>query len=95
MIDVFVADGDLEHPAKGRMKFVVDALGADGFRRRWAEAFDERSNVRGRAVAAVEVLDDVDRVAILSVRAPRAAGARRPPATHARALAGHHRRAAR
>ena len=35
VIDVFVAHGDLERPAKGRMKFVLDALGADGFVAAW------------------------------------------------------------
>lgn len=68
VIDVFVAEGDLEHPAKGRLKFVVDALGADGFRDRWAESFERALDRPWPAVAEVDLLDDVDRVAILSVR---------------------------
>ena len=31
--------GDFEEPAKGRMKFVVERLGADAFRAAWDEAF--------------------------------------------------------
>ncbi|HEX7167764.1 MAG TPA: nitrite/sulfite reductase [Acidimicrobiales bacterium] len=39
LVDVFVEHGDFETPAKGRMKFVVDALGEAAFRRAWEEAF--------------------------------------------------------
>ncbi|MEX2658566.1 MAG: nitrite/sulfite reductase, partial [Acidimicrobiales bacterium] len=40
LIDVFCTHGDLEHPAKGRMKFVVDAMGEDGFRAAWEQSFE-------------------------------------------------------
>ncbi|MGH9111015.1 MAG: hypothetical protein ACRDZN_01730, partial [Acidimicrobiales bacterium] len=39
LVDVFVAYGNLDQPAKGRMKFVVDELGPDRFRAAWHEAF--------------------------------------------------------
>jgi sulfite reductase beta subunit-like hemoprotein len=68
VIEVFVAEGDVEHPAKGRLKFVVDALGDDGFRRRWAAAFERALHRPRPSVAPVEVLDEADRVAILSLR---------------------------
>jgi ferredoxin-nitrite reductase/sulfite reductase (ferredoxin) len=38
LVDVFVAHGDLEHPAKGRMKFLIDAVGIDRFTRWFTEA---------------------------------------------------------
>ena len=40
LVDVFVAHGRFDEPAKGRMKFVVDDLGPDRFRAAWQEAFD-------------------------------------------------------
>ncbi len=40
LVDVFVAHGSLDEPTKGRMKFVIDRLGADQFRAVWQEAFE-------------------------------------------------------
>lgn len=39
LIEVFVANGDLDHPAKGRMKFVVESMGEDAFRAAFDVAF--------------------------------------------------------
>lgn len=70
VIDVFVAHGDLEHPAKGRMKFVLDALGSDGFVDAWRTAFDVALDRAHPTPPTVELLDDADRVAILSQLPP-------------------------
>ena len=69
LVDVYVEHGDLERPAKGRFKFVLDALGPDGLRAAWSTAFDAtlRSNtLADTPVPQVQVLGDVDRVAVLS-----------------------------
>ncbi len=67
LIDVFVAHGDLENPAKGRLKFVVAALGEDGFRAAWEEAFAAARLRPHPDPAPIEVLDPVDRAAVLRV----------------------------
>jgi sulfite reductase beta subunit-like hemoprotein len=65
LVDVFVAHGNFEEPAKARMKFLVAALGADGFRAAWQAAFGEARRRPHLPPADVPVLDDVDRRAIL------------------------------
>jgi sulfite reductase beta subunit-like hemoprotein len=72
LIDVFVTHGDVDNPTKGRMKFVVERLGEDGFRRAWDESFVlARARAREQtAPAAVEVLGPADRAAILSAVPP-------------------------
>ena len=35
LVDVFVDHGNFDEPGKGRMKFLVDAMGADPFRAAW------------------------------------------------------------
>jgi len=67
LVDVFVAHGRFDEPAKGRMKFVVADLGPDGFRAAWHAAHDA---ARARPVprpepAPVEVLPEPDRREIL------------------------------
>lgn len=61
LIDVFVEHGDFETPTKGRMKFVLDRLGPDVFRKSWEAAFDEARRREHPPVPEVEALDDVDR----------------------------------
>ncbi len=39
LIDVYVTHGDIDTPARGRMKFAVEALGPDAFRSAWDQAF--------------------------------------------------------
>lgn len=68
--DVFIAEGDFEHPAKGRMKFVLDKLGADGMTSMWEAAFAESKTRPHPPVADIEVLSEADRMAILSVVPP-------------------------
>ncbi|HEX8770130.1 MAG TPA: nitrite/sulfite reductase, partial [Acidimicrobiales bacterium] len=67
LIDVFVAHGEFDTPAKGRMKFVVQRLGEDGFRSAWEGAFVEAKRRPHPPVADIEVLAEADRVAILTV----------------------------
>ena len=67
LVDVFVAYGDFEKPAKGRMKYVVERLGVDGFRAAWVAAFAEARLRPYPEPTAIEVLSDPDRVEILKV----------------------------
>ncbi|MDP9020609.1 MAG: Rieske 2Fe-2S domain-containing protein [Actinomycetota bacterium] len=66
LIEVFVEHGDLDKPAKGRMKFVVERLGEDGFRAAWDQAFAAARRRPRPEPAPVEVLPEVDRVAVLT-----------------------------
>jgi sulfite reductase beta subunit-like hemoprotein len=60
LVDLFVSHGDVEDPKRGRMKFVVEALGEAGFRSAFAVAFDEaRSRLGDDCPPPVGVLDDV------------------------------------
>jgi len=43
LTDVFIQLGDLDNPKKGRMKFVIEAHGAEAFRTAWAEGFARRA----------------------------------------------------
>ncbi len=70
LIDVFVAHGEIDNPARGRMKVVIDKLGEAGFRAAWDEAF-----VMARArphpdPAPVDVLPPADHRAILAAVPP-------------------------
>jgi sulfite reductase beta subunit-like hemoprotein len=40
LAETFIALGDLDNPKQGRMKFVLEAVGADAFRAAWRERFD-------------------------------------------------------
>jgi len=71
LIDVFVAQGNFEAPAKGRLKYVVDKLGPDGFRAAWEEAFAEACSRPHPEPVPVDVLGEADRVEILKVVPPR------------------------
>lgn len=57
LVDVFVAHGEFDAPARGRMKFVLDTLGEDGFRSAWEEAFLLARARDHAAPAPVEILD--------------------------------------
>lgn len=71
LIDVFVAHGAFETPAKGRLKYAVESLGEDGFRTAWSDAFAGARLRTYSPPAEIEVLEDSDRVAILTVVPPR------------------------
>ncbi|MBW3546747.1 MAG: Rieske 2Fe-2S domain-containing protein [Actinobacteria bacterium] len=66
LIEVFVEHGDLDKPAKGRMKFVVERLGEDGFRAAWDQAFAAARRRPHPEPSPIEVLPEVDRVAVLT-----------------------------
>jgi sulfite reductase beta subunit-like hemoprotein len=68
LIDVFVAHGDFEHPAKGRMKFCIEALGEPGFLAAWEQAFEAARRRAHPAPPPVDVLPEPDRSAILAAR---------------------------
>jgi sulfite reductase beta subunit-like hemoprotein len=70
LVDVFVAHGSFDAPAKGRLKYVVERLGADGFRQTWQDAFAEARNRPHPPPVPVEVLRPADRVEILRVVPP-------------------------
>ena len=65
LVDVFVEHGDFEAPAKGRLKYAAEKLGADGFRAAWEHAFTAARERPHPPAPPVDVLGDGDRVAIL------------------------------
>ncbi|HSH59465.1 MAG TPA: Rieske 2Fe-2S domain-containing protein, partial [Acidimicrobiales bacterium] len=71
LIDVFVVHGNFDAPAKGRLKYVVEQLGEDGFRTAWEEAFTEARVRPHPEPVPVDVLAEADRVEILKVVPPR------------------------
>ncbi|MET0626902.1 MAG: nitrite/sulfite reductase [Acidimicrobiia bacterium] len=75
LIDLFVQHGDFEHPAKGRLKFVVERLGADEFRAEWRARFADACARPHPATVPVEVPSEVDRAAVLGVAPPSGWGA--------------------
>ncbi|MFL6204050.1 MAG: nitrite/sulfite reductase [Acidimicrobiales bacterium] len=70
LIDVFVAEGSFDEPAKGRMKFLVDRLGADALRASWHGAFDAARARPHPEPAAVDVLTEADRRDVLAEAPP-------------------------
>ncbi len=68
LIEVFVAHGDLDKPSNGRLKFVVKALGPDGFRAAWTEAYEAARLRPHPAPVPVPLLDDETQAAILRHR---------------------------
>ena len=86
LIDVFVAHGDFDHPAKGRMKFLVERMGEDGFRAAWQPAFAAaRRRPHPRRRRRSTLADDADQAAILAESPGRRVARRRPAAAVARA----------
>jgi len=67
LIDVLVAHGDFENPAKGRMKYAVQRLGPEAFRAAWDQAFAAARERPHVVPPPVEVLGQADRVKILRV----------------------------
>jgi len=67
LIDVFVAHGEFDNPAKGRLKYAVQTLGADGFRAAWERSFEDARRRDHPQPPEVEVLGETDRVAILTM----------------------------
>ncbi len=75
VVDLYVEHGAFDEPTKGRLKFVVDRMGADAFRAAWNEAFDAALTRDHPPIAAVELLVEADRAEILSASPPGGWGA--------------------
>jgi len=70
VVDVFVSQGAFDEPAKARLKFLVEQLGADGFRAAWQAAFEEARTRPHPPVAPIELVHDVDKAGILAESPP-------------------------
>jgi sulfite reductase beta subunit-like hemoprotein len=70
MIDLYVAEGDHERPAKGRLKWVLERLGAEQTAARWNELFEAARSRPRPPAPPVDLLGEPDRVAVLSRRPP-------------------------
>lgn len=68
LIDVFVEHGDFDKPANGRLKFVVQALGAERFQAEWDQAYADARTRPHPEPQPIEVLDDETQAAILRHR---------------------------
>lgn len=77
VIRVYVAHGDLDAPARARLKHVVEVLGADRFREAVTDAFAAvRSEAAAPTLPPVGLLGESDRVAILARGTRWSAGVR-------------------
>ena len=70
LIEVFLAHGDFDNPAKGRLKYAVERLGPEAFRREWERAFAEARARPHPEPVPVQVLSEASRVEILKVVPP-------------------------
>jgi sulfite reductase beta subunit-like hemoprotein len=70
LVDVFVEHGDLDDPLKGRMKYVVQRLGADRFRAEWQQAFDAARARPHPEPDPVDIVEPSAREEILAVVPP-------------------------
>lgn len=70
VIELFVEHGDLGHPARGRLKFVVDQLGAEQVRAEWRRRFATLRMLPRPPAPAVSSTAPADRVAVLAHRPP-------------------------
>jgi sulfite reductase beta subunit-like hemoprotein len=70
IVDVFVRHGDLDNPAKGRLKFVVGRIGEERFHAEWSAAFDEARRRPHPEPLPVPVLGEAEHAAVLAA-APR------------------------
>ena len=67
---MFVGHGAFDDPTKGRLKFLVAALGLEQLRSLWTAAFDTARRRPRLALPPVEILADADRQAILALSPP-------------------------
>jgi sulfite reductase beta subunit-like hemoprotein len=65
VIEVFLEHGDVDNPKQGRLKFVVQAMGEDGFRRAFLASFQQRRATSGYEPSPVAAGDDVDIAEVL------------------------------
>jgi sulfite reductase beta subunit-like hemoprotein len=67
LFNTFIALGDVDNPKKGRLKFVLQAVGADGFRNTFLERFGARAALSTYRPRPVAVPDAAAIEAILGV----------------------------
>jgi sulfite reductase beta subunit-like hemoprotein len=67
LIELFIEHGDFEHPAKGRLKFVLERLGEDTFRAEWERRFVEACARPHPVPVPVDAPSEVDRAAVLGL----------------------------
>jgi sulfite reductase beta subunit-like hemoprotein/nitrite reductase/ring-hydroxylating ferredoxin subunit len=72
IFDVFITEGDIDTPAKGRLKFVVGRIGEDAFRAAFEAAFEhaKKRQASDAPRPTAEVASDGDWTEILSVVPP-------------------------
>jgi sulfite reductase beta subunit-like hemoprotein/nitrite reductase/ring-hydroxylating ferredoxin subunit len=73
IFDVFIAEGDFDHPAKGRLKVAVERMGEEAFRSAWEDAFElarKRQAADAPRPPEAEVVTGGDWTEILSVVPP-------------------------
>lgn len=68
LTETFVDLGDLDNPKKGRMKFVLEAIGEDAFRAAWNERFERLCHTSDYAPEPVPVPSTGDLAEIMSYR---------------------------
>jgi len=68
LTDTFVDLGDLDNPKKGRMKFVLEAVGAEAFRAAWAERFARLREVDDHIPEPVALPGPADVTAVMAHR---------------------------
>ena len=66
LIEVFIEHGTFDDPKTGRMKYVLERLGSEAFTAAWELAMAGRRGRTPFTPADIEVLEEPDRVAILS-----------------------------
>jgi sulfite reductase beta subunit-like hemoprotein len=90
LVDVFVNYGDLDNPKKGRLKYVVEAMGEGAFLSAFEQAYSaarDRHGTAGMTPMPVEVLSPAQMDAVLRHRPPGGWGSGvRPQRTPGRAL---------
>ena len=70
LIDVFVEHGDFDHPAKARMKFMVETLGEAALRAAWDQAFAAARDRTDVEVPPIEVLGVAEQAGVLAATPP-------------------------
>ncbi len=70
LVDVYVTHGNLDQPAKARMKFLLDQMGADALRAAWQAAFDLARERPHDPAPRVEVMAEADTREILRQMPP-------------------------
>ena len=87
LVEVFVTHGDLDNPKKGRMKFVMERIGAEMFRAAFDDALVRARRRGGAGPVGAEVPAPADFARVLAVVPPGGwAGGVRPQRQQGRAM---------